>query len=187
MGELAFKRAPEFVISTGDNFYQRACIRIHGLCAGHEVVDVPSGLVSVTGMLDDTGSVKTHGCRHSHSRGRLCARPLSIDGCLAAVLVCGADGLSSTFDDNFRISYMDVYNAKSLAGIPWHAVRVHDFDVCSVVPTLVHTTRLHFHRFVGLTTCLCSPREHCWMPAYAHRAGLLCSACGPQGCFSGHM
>jgi len=24
MGELAFKRAPEFVISTGDNFYLRA-------------------------------------------------------------------------------------------------------------------------------------------------------------------
>lgn len=26
MGDLAFKRAPEFVISTGDNFYQRAWV-----------------------------------------------------------------------------------------------------------------------------------------------------------------
>ena len=34
MGELAFERAPEFVISTGDNFYLRACVRFQGVICG---------------------------------------------------------------------------------------------------------------------------------------------------------
>ena len=33
-----------------------------------------------------------------------------------------ADGLTSVADDNFRASFMDVYSAPSLAGIPWYAV-----------------------------------------------------------------
>jgi len=35
MGELAVKRAPKFVISTGDNFYLRACPR-NPACSHHE-------------------------------------------------------------------------------------------------------------------------------------------------------
>jgi len=43
-------------------------------------------------------------------------------GDIKIAITC-TDGLSSIFDDNFRVSFMNVYNATSLAGIPWYAVR----------------------------------------------------------------
>jgi hypothetical protein len=104
MGEVAHTTRPDFVISTGDNFYD---------CE-----------ISLQGLLPILQATAMHACAMKQGRGAAHSA-LHTQGAGAstdALSSCCAAGLSSVQDDLFRSSFVDVYSSPSLKGVPWHAV-----------------------------------------------------------------
>ena len=98
MGEVAHTTRPDFVISTGDNFYDCE-IAVQGFCR------------YCCSRMCCASSLKSCTRRPAHKT----------TGLMPALLFCAA-GLSSVQDDLFRSSFVDVYSSPSLKGVPWHAV-----------------------------------------------------------------
>ena len=77
----------------------------------------------------------------------------------SGVVRCTADGLSSTEDDGFRDSFMDVYSASSLRDIPWHAV-------CALDPLRTLPRRRPVRHLRALIVCESASAKHChWCSA----------------------